>query len=74
MWLGDSASDLGGPSPCTLDETAGAFECVDPDGGAPFAGTITSSSGQLTLELSPCPTAASECREVYERAPDVRCP
>jgi len=40
MWLGDSASELDGSNPCTVDESGSAFHCVDADDASSFEGSL----------------------------------
>jgi hypothetical protein len=67
MWIGDSASELEGPGPCTLREDACAFDCTDPDDGGAFAGTAHLDGGELTLEIGDCEGEAGECRATYRK-------
>jgi hypothetical protein len=74
MWLGDSPTEIGGTSYCSVDAAGGSFHCTDPDGGDPFDGELEASGDQLTLQIVPCPSSVpSECQLVYARAPGVTC-
>lgn len=73
MWLGDSLTELGGPNPCTVDDTATQFHCSAPDAQSDFEGSILASGNQLTLDIAPCPPDGAECRATYVREPSLTC-
>jgi hypothetical protein len=74
MWLGDSLTEIGGTSYCTVDEAGRAFHCTDPGGGSPFDGVLEASSDELTLRIVPCPPGdPSQCELDYAREPSVTC-
>ena len=72
MWLGDSRSEIGGPSQCIADASAASFECTDPDTGDSFGGNLGNHGSELTLDVVPCPPDA-ECHETYARDASVTC-
>jgi hypothetical protein len=73
MWLGDSVSEIGGSSSCTLGETDAEFQCEDPDEGSTFGGTLVTEGDSLTLEITACGDDASDCRATYSRDTSVTC-
>lgn len=73
MWLGDSASEIGGTSRCTASDTDSTFHCRDPDDDDAFDGTIETSGNELTLEIGACTGDAADCRASYVRDPGVTC-
>jgi hypothetical protein len=72
MWLGDSRSEIGGPSHCIADAAAASFECTDPDDAGSFGGSIAHHGDELTLDLVPCPPDV-ECHGVYFRDATLTC-
>jgi hypothetical protein len=73
MWLGDSASDLDGPNPCTVADSGSAFHCSLGEDQSAFDGDVNASGDELTLEIVPCPSEAAECRATYARDSTVSC-
>jgi len=73
MWLGDSASDVGGASPCQVSDTGTEFHCQDRDDGSSFDGSIAADGDTLTLEIAACDGDAEDCRATYVRDPSVTC-
>ena len=73
MWIGDSLTEIGGTSHCTVDDASDEFHCSDPDGGSPFDGVLEVSGDELTLDVVPCPADPAECQATYVRDPSLTC-
>jgi hypothetical protein len=73
MWIGDSATELDGPNPCTVDDAGAGFHCSSPETESAFDGTIDVSSNQLTIDIVPCPTDPAECHATYVRDSSLTC-
>lgn len=73
MWVGDSASELEGPNPCTVDGDGGGFHCTASSDQDAFDGTIEASGNQLTLMVAPCSGEPSDCRANYARDSSLSC-
>lgn len=73
MWLGDSRSELSGPSHCVVDPSGVSFECTGPDAGESFfRGNIRAYGDRIALDLIPCPPDG-ECHGLYSRDASVTC-
>ena len=73
LWLGDSLTEIGGPSRCSVDEAGATFSCTDADDGSSFGGSITAVADELTISVTPCPGDPDECQATYARDPSVTC-
>jgi hypothetical protein len=73
MWIGDSATELDGPNPCTVDDAGTGFHCSPPETESALDGTIDVSSNQLTIDIVPCPTDPAECHATYARDSSLTC-
>jgi hypothetical protein len=75
LWLGDSLSEIAGPSHCALDD-ASNFSCryLDAEEGANvFRGALQLADDRLTLTIADCPADPEECESEYGSDPNVTC-
>lgn len=73
LWLGDSLTEIGGPSRCSVDEAGATFSCMQGDDGSSFEGSIAAVADELTISITPCPGDPDECQATYARDPSVTC-
>ena len=72
LWLGDSATEIGGESYCAV--AGRGFHCSAREDSAAFDGTIEVAAGELAIAIEPCPSASGgDCSATYQRDPDVHC-
>jgi hypothetical protein len=74
LWLGDSVSELTGPTPCQVDDGS-TFSCSsDEDGSGDFDGELRVAAGLLTLSITGCAGSdPGECEASYRRDTSLDC-
>jgi hypothetical protein len=74
LWIGDSSTEIGGPSYCALSGDGTGFHCSAREGEAAFDGTLDLTAETLTLAIEPCPSSSpDDCSASYQRDANVRC-